>query len=729
MGCLFSISVMADENRSVSTAFAPSLSITSAGEDNSFQNSGFPDNSAGSGPGILATNKIIRGDTIFIGENNLDVVSALDNATSVAWWQSGNDSNSNPDVVLPLTTPQVFYVDPVFFTLKTGNWYQWADNQKGELAFTVVDPSLSLGIRDVTIDEDVTGGVIQRGNIGNFVIGSNLYPIVNRSGYNPADSRFKITMTDPFGDSYDFLVGTLGNEHSLTSLQVNGPKWYWVGYNNDHSVPDPHDGWNTSAVYPNGTLIYQPGVYSFRAECNVNDMKNNYKAPDGSDYTNKTVSMVSNITLADDIVSITANPELVAPGESFHTVITGKPQGEYYLWMKGTGSMSGEAGDQPPMITSGQQNVTHDAPAGPFAIGAYVFSDGSGKTIRDDIPHDKTWNGTQFYGMVKLDNAGQLSVLWNTSAATKPGSYMPYLEQKTDSGYVGDSCTLSVQQEQSVSIEASGIQPYYRGNPVTLSGINRASEMTYLFMTGTGLPASGGSLSSPLNQVISDVPTSFDSVQVSDNDTWVYTWQVPAAIPSDGTFTLYAVSMPKNLTSIGEASYGFVPVTISTQGNNSSINLVSGWNFISTPTILAGGHDTMALFSAVNSSGHSVLTFDGVTSSWVTMKPTDSFYPLNGVWIYSVSPVQIPLVSGNGTLTPRTLMNGWNCIGILSPDRSAASVLKPLNSSWSYLVGYNGTLQQYTTPLVAEDPALNSTILHEKEGMWIFIKENVTFSG
>ncbi len=599
------------EEQQVPFVSAPSLSITSAsGTDDPVPVATNELNPAAGNPVIQATNKIVQGDIVFIGEGSLDVTSALNTAGYIAWWQSGNLNPAAPDAVIPVPDPYNFRLDPADFVQKTGDWYQWVDNQKGELAFRVADPSLYLEIWDASTNTDVTGKTIPMGNLGTFCIDSNLYSIMNRTGYLPGDSSITITVTSPSGDSLTYLVGLNGAEHPLTHLQVDLPRWYWIGQGTDHSVPSHEDGWNTSVSYPNGTRIYQPGIYTVRAECNVNRMKNNYKAPDGSDYVNKTVSMTHTVNLVDDAVDIRASPELVVPGESFATIITGLPHNEYYLWMKGTGTMTGQPGDQPPVIALMQDNVVHDAPSGPYLIGDYVFSDGGGKTIRNDVPRDPTWNGTQFYGMVKLDATGTRTVYWNTSAATKPGSYTPAVEKRTLSGYVSDTCMLSV-------------------------------------------------------------------------DT----------------------------------------------GNVSSLNLLSGWNFISTPKTLSPGHNTMAIFSGINSSGHSIFTYDSTTSSWVTMKSEDPFSPLTGFWLYSVQPTTIPLISDNATVVPRTLVKGWNSIGITAPDRIAATVLQPFGEAWSYLIGYDAQVQQYRNPLVLGDPAVNTTTLYTKEGYWIYVKENLTFSG
>lgn len=582
--CLVSTVVFADNEGNMPVISGPSVSITSysQAEEQASLASEAAD-ASGNSPVIQATNKIFQGDTIFIGENHLDVSSALGTAGSIAWWQNENTNLTAPDAVLPVPTPEDFFVDPAYFSLKSGDWYQWVDNQKGSLTFRVADPSLYLRIWDATKGEDITGKSIPMGNLGNFVIESNLYPIVNRTGYSPADSQIKINMTNPSGEKYSFLVGAEGAEHPLTKLQVNSPLWYWIGPALDHTIPSPNDGWNTSETYLNGTKIYKPGVYSVRVECNVNNIKNTYKAPDGSDYANKTVSMVQTVELI-------------------------------------------------------------------------------------DVP------------------------------------------------------------EKKVSIQAAGTGPFFKGSVVSLSGLNTITDTTYLFMAGPGLPAAGGSLLSPLVQVQSDVPATFDSALVSESDTWVFSWTIPHTLPETGTYILYAASEPKNLINISETISDSLPVTISS-GDSSSLHLVSGWNFISTPDVLASGHNTMAIFSGVNSSGHSIFTYNGSSSSWITLKAEDPFYPLNGIWTYSVSPTDIPLVIDNFTVTPRVLAQGWNCVGILSPERTAGTVLQPLGSLWSYLVGYNATVQQYTEPLVVGDPAVNTTIMHTKEGYWLYLKDNATFTG
>ena len=70
-------------------------------------------------------------------------------------------------------------------------------------------------------------------------------------------------------------------------------------------------------------------------------MKDNYKDASGNDYTGKTISAARTITIASDTVKIEASKDSVVRGNPFSVTITGRPNSPYYLWVKGTGSMSG----------------------------------------------------------------------------------------------------------------------------------------------------------------------------------------------------------------------------------------------------------------------------------------------------------------------------------------------------------------------------------------------------
>jgi hypothetical protein len=534
--------------------------------------------------GIKAINFISPGDTVFIGEEHLDIHTALFNTTTMAWWHDLNISSvqSQPDAFVTVSDTRDFSVDPELFVGKTGDWYQWISDTKGPLVVRVEEPSIGLRIWDSTSGEFITNGEIPFGHFGNFIIESNLDPILKRNGTQPADSQIKINVTSPSGEMYVSLVGANYAEKALTHLQVYDPIWYWAGLGTDHTKPAVNDGWNTSAINPfTNTRIYPPGIYVTRAECNANHMKDNYRASDGSEYVNKTVSIPLSIRL--------------------------------------------------------------------------------------------------------------------------PGA--------------------------DVTINATGVQPFHPGESIVLSGLNTVSDMVYLFISGQDLPISGGSLIRPFNPVLSDQPDSFTTSPVSDTDMWSYNWSIPQNITKNGTYLLYAAAGPQNLTTLHKTSYGSVPVEITNSPFEDTLDLLSGWNFIETPSVLQSGHNTMEIFAHVNSSGHSIMSYNGTSGSWMTMKAHDIFIPLNGYWVYSDSQERIPLLyDTQAEIRPMILTKGWNTLGITTPERPVKQALSSIQTIWSYLVEYDPVLQKYRDPLINQNLSDNTT-LKPKDGFWIYMKENGTYTG
>ena len=93
-------------------------------------------------------------------------------------------------------------------------------------------------------------------------------------------------------------------------------------------------------------------------------MKDNYKDPSGNDYTGKTVSATTTLTISTDTVKIEASKDAVVRGNPFSVTVTGRPNSYYYLWVKGTGKMTGLQNDMPPFIVQDQSSVNQNPPAG-----------------------------------------------------------------------------------------------------------------------------------------------------------------------------------------------------------------------------------------------------------------------------------------------------------------------------------------------------------------------------
>ncbi|TAJ45024.1 hypothetical protein CUJ86_04700 [Methanofollis fontis] len=82
--------------------------------------------------------------------------------------------------------------------------------------------------------------------------------------------------------------------------------------------------------------------------------------------------------------------------------------------------------------------------------------------------------------------------------------------------------------------------------------------MTYLFLTGPGLPASGVNLVNLSAAVESDDPSTFTIVAVKIDETWDYCWDTASVLGGalqEGTYTLYAAPQPKALADLDGVPY------------------------------------------------------------------------------------------------------------------------------------------------------------------------------
>jgi hypothetical protein len=104
--------------------------------------------------------------------------------------------------------------------------------------------------------------------------------------------------------------------------------------------------------------------------------------------------------------------------------------------------------------------------------------------------------------------------------------------------------------ETGVTISAQGDQSYYLGEELVLSGSNYDSDFTYLFITGPGISPSGGKLTSPLQDIVSGNPGSFDRVQTKPDKTWEYTLYTYDLGINPGPYAIYAVSQPKTAAQV-----------------------------------------------------------------------------------------------------------------------------------------------------------------------------------
>ncbi len=319
------------------------------------------------------------GKDVFIGEQDLNLIGIPSGTILSYYTGSQTVGSSAPAATVTVGNAADFYVAPSDFVGRTGNWYFGSPSTA--VALVVNEPSQTVSVYDQQSGKDVTGKSVPAGDFLIFRMETNLNVIpTERSSGTEGFMTIKVKTSD--GTVYTSLYESKTVIQPLTGQAPNAMPYYW---NNIPLVLGSQKGWATGFLGSEGERIYKAGGYTFWTECNLNGMKDNYKDASGNDYTGKTISATRTVTIASDTVKIEASKDSVVRGNPFAVTVTGKPNSAYYLWLKGTGSMTGGVLDQPPSIVLSQDSVKKDPINGPWPIGQYVYQ-GSSKTIQDDVP-------------------------------------------------------------------------------------------------------------------------------------------------------------------------------------------------------------------------------------------------------------------------------------------------------------------------------------------------------
>ena len=112
----------------------------------------------------------------------------------------------------------------------------------------------------------------------------------------------------------------------------------------------------------------------------------------------------------------------------------GYPHSDYYVWFLDTNKMTGEYGDQPPQFSQKQDAISHDSQNGPYTIGSYVYSQGGGASIQENVASSLS-HGVLYYALVRTGSNGQAPITFVMSSGTKPGLYTVRAERFTQGQY------------------------------------------------------------------------------------------------------------------------------------------------------------------------------------------------------------------------------------------------------------------------------------------------------
>ena len=213
-------------------------------------------------PVNAAINTILPGNTVFIGEQGLDVSSFCTPACQIGWWAAGAAlPTSSPTQTYSITTPTNFFVSPTLYGSYPGSWYVLPNRTS---SFIVADPQLGIRVEDTSVSVEVTNGWVYRGDSIGFRIDSNLNAISQRPGGNPAPVT--IYVQSPTGGTYTALIDSTGNTNSIVNIPVTS---------------NPTD---TGSIWSTANPLYPAGTYTIWVKCDVNGMWDNYPV------TGKTIS-------------------------------------------------------------------------------------------------------------------------------------------------------------------------------------------------------------------------------------------------------------------------------------------------------------------------------------------------------------------------------------------------------------------------------------------------------
>jgi type 1 fimbria pilin len=197
---------------------------------------------------------------------------------------------------------------------------------------------------------------------------------------------------------------------------------------------------------------------------------------------------------------------------------------------------------------------------------------------------------------------------------------------------------------------------YSIGDKLIFSGTNTDSDTTYLFITGPGLDTGGAQIQSthPLSSPVIDGDAStFQAAITRTGNKWLWTWDTQNVL-TDGTYTIYAVSKPRDLPHINETHYARVALIIMKPANNLTTTGagspgknpadagMSRGDAAVTITRPAGGLHLHAIGDTLTFSGTN--TASGTTYLFITGPD-----PAKGLQIQSTHPLNSPVIDGDAS--------------------------------------------------------------------------------
>ncbi len=270
---------------------------------------------------------------------------------------------------------------------------------------------------------------------------------------------------------------------------------------------------------------------------------------------------------------------------------------------------------------------------------------------------------------------------------------------------------------------ANGSIQTYLGDTVPLSGYGYTSSTVYLFLTGPNLPADGVALDNIYSRADQG---GFTEVSVDSNDHWKYDWDTGSigGRLDAGTYTVWAVDGPNDLSNLNQAQYSTISVTLGTPGiGGLSSSASSGSTFV--PVVVPGTlnissvPDNASVVINGNYQGRAPLSVPGLApGTYLVNFSRFNYEPLSAtatVEAGATTDVTATLMPKTGTLVINTTPGGAN-ITLDGTNVGLSPVTQYRVSVGNHTV--NATLEGYvpaeTVVTVIADQPVTSTILLAK---------------
>lgn len=572
------------------------------------------------------------------------------------------------------------------------NFATGAATRPGTYTIRVADPACASNFREVNVRVDTGMATIEVEGGSTFFLGDQL----RLSGTCTDNVSIYLFVTgpglgDPNGVALDNATAPASRGRYVVRGVMSNGTWTYL--------------WNTSALIETGTP--ESGAYTVYATSTATD-------PAGhsvdSAHLNGVTSASTPLCLRMPSLNASVNPGQILHGDS--VLVSGNATGHLdtvCLWIIGEDTrVFNESAVKADGTFAYLINGTETAhfPAGQYSV------------VVQHPMFDGTFNVSLAPAEGKpylIRNAsGTLIDLGSLSASEALKVLKEALDSPTcDDIYVERSFTVrTAENEAWIRINAIGDRTV--GDHVSVSGTTNLTAGSTLLYAVTPV-----SVVPPGDAGFGGVSSATVVMAGTENNTWSF--DVDSAAFPAGQYRV-TVESPDH------AVNGSTIFNLRTVDGN-ALSLMQGWNFISVPKALSAGNNTAAIFSGVNTSGHSVLRYDAAKGAWAAMRAEDELRPLEGIWIYSAEKKDLRFsFSTDPTALPPecTLSRGWNAVGF--SDVRPATVrdcLLSLGEKWATLIGFDAVEQKPEDSIIRGGSGTHSDsgLMYPGHGYWLYMSE------